>query len=412
MDRGGQREHIIALNPQASGAVTGSTENGETEKRLSLAVAGQASSSRQERPAVERLVVALQKSASRQAAQVSQVPLGVGGLHRAAERFHERELREELDLPAALESGYRLRAMDHMEISRSAQDILRVSGLAMESVHRAVESWKPVLEVLSSVVGHWARSVGVWQDRLAVVGEVAHRLQRLAAEAAGPALVALEGIHDRLEIVSRLVQSPGFQAWLDQLSSQEFQEGLLRIMEQAEEADRLNASDSLQGDESDVAPLKDTLLMQWLLAFIGQMKLHGFDRAERMGAYAIFLPILVTLYFERGNDQDHAEMVALMRSQHQAQISQDAEAGQHSAESAAAMQALLALQLAEQSFEVIVDDAPMRSELSGPVSRRLARDDQVQVLAAAGKWRRVQAIDEEGDLIYGWMLNKHLQRVD
>jgi len=75
----------------------------------------------------------------------------------------------------------------------------------------------------------------------------------------------------------------------------------------------------------------------------------------------------------------------------------------------AAIHALASLQQVGQSFEISADTAPMRDERSGPVARRLKKGEEVQVLAAAGKWRQIQGVDEKGILFFGWVMNKHLR---
>lgn len=387
--------------------MTESTEDG-TDKRAISAISEQPGSRHQSRLIVDQLVATLHQQSTRRSLQLLRDSSTVDEALRAAELASRETVSQKIALDSAIEPVIGFRPVDS-SVPGSGQDVMRASSAVVDSILRAVETWRPVLEMLSAGIQQWTRSAHVWRSRVVAVTEVVFELQQQMLRISAPARLVIEGIQGQLEQVHRLVQSPQFKAWVDELTSEEFQDGLRRVMDQAEEAERVEVV--VRPDVSGAIELKEAQLLQWFVALIRQMNAFGLPPSRRMTLYAFVVPLLLTIYFEQGNDQDHAEMLAVMERQHQMEISQGLEAGQTSAELVELIQALLTLQQIEQSYVVIVDGAPVRDVLSGPVSRRLEKEDEVQVLAAAGKWRRVQSVDVDGQAFTGWMLNKHLQRM-
>ncbi|MGY4892231.1 UNVERIFIED_CONTAM: hypothetical protein EX528_18300 [Xanthomonas axonopodis] len=318
---------------------------------------------------------------------------------------------------AAVRSSIRHEALagvsvDALAVASSAQNLVSASNQAVALLRQAAKAWTPAFEGLSVGIQQLVRGVEVWQSRLSAVGELAIELQRRVDEATGPARLVAEGIQDRLHVVHDLMQSPTFKAWFNELTSERMQEGIYRLLEEAEEAERLEQHAEMASDPGSAAEANNAWLLGCLVSIFQRLKAIGIAPADhRWAFYAIALPFLLTIFIEQGNDEDHAELVSLMRQQHQAEMAQSRRGGQSSTESAKVMRALLALQLLEQTFEVTVNSAPVRDELSGSVTRYLVKGDEVQVLAAAGKWRHVQSVDEEGHLLNGWVLKKHLRRI-
>ncbi|WP_150130666.1 hypothetical protein [Xanthomonas citri] len=393
---------------------------------------GSRSDGEDEKPAVEQLFAMLHRSSTHKGLRLLRGSVPFLEAARAAEQPALRALRQHWEPNSALELAARLGStdalapvrssirhealagvpVDALAVASSAQNLVSASNEAVALLRQAAKVWTPALEGLSVGIHQLARGAEVWQSRLSVVGELTIGLQRRVDAATGPARLVVEGIRDRLHVVHDLVQSPTFQEWVNELTSERVQERICRLLEEAEEAERLDHPAATPSDTVSAAKVSNTWILGWLLSIFQRLKEIGIAPAEhRWAFYAIALPLLMSIYLEQGNDEDHAELVSLMRQQHQAEMAQSAKGSQSSAEIAQAMRAVLALQLLEQSFEVTVNSAPVRDELSGSVTRYLVKGDEVQILASAGKWRHVQSVDEEGRLLNGWVLKKHLRRV-
>ncbi|KLB18605.1 hypothetical protein SM40611_14130 [Xanthomonas hortorum pv. gardneri] len=304
-----------------------------------------------------------------------------------------------------------MRSVDALAATGPAYELARVAQVGAAALQEATEVWAPVFEVLSVGIQQLARNAQVWQSRLSMVGDVAIELQRRVNVAKSPVLLVAQEIQDRLSMVHQVAQSPTFQTWLQELPSERVQEGIRRFLEEVEEAEGLEQPDAVASDVAVAAEGDSAWIVSWLLSFLKCLQRLGVTPSERWNAYALLLPFACFLYTEQGNDEDHAELVSLIRQQHQAEMAQGLEHHQSSVELLKVMRASLALQQLEQSYEVAVGRAPIRDHWSGPVTGHLVKGDEVQVLEAAGKWRRVQSVDEEGRFFIGWMLNKHLRHL-
>lgn len=397
--------------PLKNGTVTTNVENepdGEDKKTL---VEPEAMSSCQDRPAVDRLVAALQKSSNRQRLRLWLGSESLVEAAHAADHSARRSVTRHWEATTALEHASRLRSVDALAATGPAYELARVAQVGAAALQEATEVWAPVFEVLSVGIQQLARNAQVWQSRLSMVGDVAIELQRRVNVAKSPVLLVAQEIQDRLSMVHQVAQSPTFQTWLQELPSERVQEGIRRFLEEVEEAEGLEQPDAVASDVAVAAEGDSAWIVSWLLSFLKCLQRLGVTPSERWNAYALLLPFACFLYTEQGNDEDHAELVSLIRQQHQAEMAQGLEHHQSSVELLKVMRASLALQQLEQSYEVAVGRAPIRDHWSGPVTGHLVKGDEVQVLEAAGKWRRVQSVDEEGRFFIGWMLNKHLRHL-
>ncbi|MCE4356272.1 hypothetical protein [Xanthomonas hortorum] len=63
-------------------------------------------------------------------------------------------------------------------------------------------------------------------------------------------------------------------------------------------------------------------------------------------------------------------------------------------------------------YTIIAKVTALRMSPGGQKIGHFERGDEVLVLRTAGKWRLISAFDEEGNEIQGWVLNKHLSRME
>ncbi|MEE5092291.1 hypothetical protein V2H26_20260 [Xanthomonas euvesicatoria] len=63
-------------------------------------------------------------------------------------------------------------------------------------------------------------------------------------------------------------------------------------------------------------------------------------------------------------------------------------------------------------YTIIAKVTALRMSPNGQKIGQFERGDEVLVLRTAGKWRLISAFDEEGNEIQGWVLNKHLSRME
>jgi len=291
------------------------------------------------------------------------------------------------------------------EISAFA-DVARQSSMALR---RSLMPWPPVLSELAISANRTANDILAWRERYAPQqGAVIEAMRRLESNIA-PVRRLAEQFGEQLHIIAQLSQSAALQSWLSEMSSDDVQERLERLMHEASEDPSASLADvTAAPTEMSVTAAS---LVSWLLRCLTALRASEMPYADRMVAYSAALAIACFLYTEIGGSQDQAELVARIDAHGQAVSTKFDEQNRSGRQLVALTQAMLDLETVDHTYRVVVHSAPLRTELSEPATYWLPRDEEVQVLRATGKWRFVQTVDDEGTLRLGWVMNKHLERL-
>lgn len=124
------------------------------------------------------------------------------------------------------------------------------------------------------------------------------------------------------------------------------------------------------------------------------------------------LGILMFVYSDMSGNRDQDELLSEI---HQLKATITTQQEKHRADVTRLKEILnaqMALQVVLQSFEVVPVRAPMRRSPGGPLTGELRRGDEVQVWQAAGKWRFIRTVNDEGEALEGWVMKKHLRHVN
>jgi len=303
-------------------------------------------------------------------------------------------------------SAMRERLAMHTRYFDQATEVARLTSMAIRD---AVRPWQPAISDIAKAADLAAYSVRNWHERHAQEGRTAIDAMRRIEANIGSAQLLAQQFNERLAFAERLTQTEHFRSWLSNASSDQMQDRIERLLEDAVEAE-----DHPELDESSTHSVEvksAAALLSWLSECLTALRASGLPKGERIAALAALLGIVCFLYTELGSSQDHAEHMAKIDAQSQAVNAKLDEQNRSAREMVAMTQAMLALEMADHTYRVVARSAPLRTDLSEPATHWLPYGEEVQVLRAAGKWRFVQTVDENGAMFFGWVMNKHLDRV-
>ncbi|MGV6488421.1 SH3 domain-containing protein [Stenotrophomonas bentonitica] len=305
-----------------------------------------------------------------------------------------------------MSSGIRQNLADRMGQLNEHAGMARRSAMALR---QSLMPWQPVVSELAIAASRTANDILAWRDRYARQRDAAVEAMRRLHSSIGPVRRLAEQFGEQLHVAAQLSQSPAFQSWLSEMSSVEMQERMEQLLQEASEDTSASSPDMATPPAAMQATAAS--LVSWLVGCLAALRSSGLPHADRMVLYGYALTIACFLYTEIGSNQDHAEHMAKIDAQSQAMNAKLDEQNRSGHQMVALNQAMLDLEMADHTYLVIVRSAPFRAELSEPATHWLSYGEEVQVLRAAGKWRLVQTVDDEGALRFGWVLNKHLKRL-
>ncbi|MBA0394523.1 hypothetical protein D7U98_03765 [Stenotrophomonas maltophilia] len=295
------------------------------------------------------------------------------------------------------------------ERTREISEFAELAKRSSMALRQSLMPWQPVVSDLAMAASRTANCILAWRDRYASQHDAAVEAMRRLESSIGPARRLAEQFGEQLHIAAQLSQSPAFQSWLSEMSSVEMQERMEQLLQEASEDTSSSSPDMAMPPAAMQATA--TSLVSWLVGCLAALRSSGLPHADRMVLYGYALTIACFLYTEIGSNQDHAEHMTKIDAQSQAMNAKLDEQNRSGRQMVALNQALLDLEMADHTYQVVVRSAPLRTVLSEPATHWLPCGEEVQVLRAAGKWRFVQTVDEEGALRFGWVLNKHLERL-
>ncbi|WP_233363693.1 hypothetical protein [Xanthomonas hortorum] len=215
------------------------------------------------------------------------------------------------------------------------------------------------------------------------------------------------------ELASHLSQGDQFKAW----QAAAVGHGMQALVDQALADLESNELASVryadfESEEDLGAPERAVLLVAWVTWLTSVVRNTLSDPKERKDLLQFMLGILMFVYSDMSGNRDQDELLSEI---HQLKATITSEQEEHKADVArleALLKAQIALQVASQSFEVLPLRAPLRSSPAGPLAGELRRGDEVQVWQAAGKWRFIRTVNDEGEALQGWVMKKHLRHVN
>ncbi|MBO9752916.1 hypothetical protein IB69_004790 [Xanthomonas citri] len=215
------------------------------------------------------------------------------------------------------------------------------------------------------------------------------------------------------ELATRLSQSDQFKAWQAAAVGHGMQALVDRALADLESNELASVRYADFESEEDLgAPERAVLLVAWVTWLTTAVRHTLSDPKERKELLQFMFGILMFLYSDISGRRDQDEL----RSEiHQLKATVTTEQEEHKADVArleALLTAQIALQVVSQSFEVLPLRAPLRSSPAGQLAGELRRGDEVQVWQASGKWRFVRTVNDEGQVIEGWVMKKHLRHVN
>ncbi|MET4678774.1 hypothetical protein [Stenotrophomonas rhizophila] len=359
-----------------------------------------------DRSSATRLVEQMQRNSAIHALHAAQQHPSIAAMRdieSPATRF-ARELANSDVL--RMSSGIRQNLADRMGQLNEYAEMARRSAMALR---QSLMPWQPVVSELAMAASRTANDILAWRDRYAPQRDAAVEAMRRLESSTGPVRRLAEQFGEQLHIAAQLSQSSAFQSWLSEMSSVEMQERMEQLLQEASE----DTSSSSPGMATPPAAMQATAasLVSWLVGCLAALRSSGLPHADRMVLYGYALTIACFLYTEIGSNQDHAEHMAKIDAQSQVMNAKLDEQNRSGRQMVALNQAMLDLEMADHTYQVVVRSAPFRAELSEPATHWLPYGEEAQVLRAAGKWRFVQTVDDEGALRFGWVLNKHLERL-
>ncbi len=359
-----------------------------------------------DRSSATRLVEQMQRNSAIHALHATQRHPSIAamrGIESPATRFAIELANSDV---LRMSSGIRQNLADRMGQLNEYAEMARRSAMALR---QSLMPWQPVVSELAMAASRTANDILAWRDRYAPQRDAAVEAMRRLESSIGPVRRLAEQFGEQLHVAAQLIQSPAFQSWLSEMSSVEMQERMEQLLQEASEDTSSSSPDmapppaAMQGTA--------TSLVSWLVGCLAALRSSGLPHADRMVLYGYALTIACFLYTEIGSNQDHAEHMAKIDAQSQAMNAKLDEQNRSGRQMVALYQARLDLEMADHTYQVIVGSAPFRAELSEPAMHWLPYGEEVQVLRAAGKWRFVRTVDDEGALRFGWVLNKHLERL-
>lgn len=291
------------------------------------------------------------------------------------------------------------------EISEFAE-LTRRSSIALR---QSLMPWQTVVRELAMTASRTADGILAWRERYAAQLDVAAEAIRRLESSVGPVRRLAEQFGEQLHVAAQLSQSAAFQAWLSEMSSVEMQERIEQLLQEA--AEDTPSSPARMGAPPAAMRATAASLVSWLVGFLAALRSSSLSHADRLVLYGYALTIVCFLYNEIGSSQDQAEHMAKIDAQSQAFNARLDEKNRNGRQMVALNQAMLDLEIADRTYRVVGRSAPLRAELQRPTTQALQYGDEVQVLRAAGKWRFIQTVDDDGTVMFGWVMNKHLERL-
>lgn len=293
------------------------------------------------------------------------------------------------------------------ERTREISHFVELAKQSAMALRQSLMPWQPVVSELAMAASRTANGILAWRDRYAPQSDAAVEAMRRLESSIGSVRRLAEQFGEQLHVAAQLSQSPAFQSWLSEMSSVEMQERMEQLLQEASE----DTSSSSPDMATPPAAMQETAtsLLSWLVGCLAALHSSGLPHADRMVLYGYALTIACFLYTQIGSNQDHAEHMAKIEAQRQALNARLDEQNRNGRQMAALNQALLDLEIADHTCQAVVRSTPLRSELQGPTTQTLQYGEEVQVLRAAGKWRFIQTVDDNGMMIFGWVMNKYLE---
>lgn len=358
------------------------------------------------RSTVTRLVEELHRSSAIHAFQASQQH-SIFATMQAMESPVSRIARE-----LANNDVLRISSASQLQWAERTREISEFAELTRRSsmaLRQSLMPWQAVVSELAMTASRTANGILAWRDRYAAQLDVAAEAIRRLESSVGPARRLAEQFGEQLHVAAQLSQSAAFQAWLSEMSSVEMQERIEQLLQEA--AEDTPSSPASMGAPPAAMQATAASLVSWLVGCLAALRSSGLSHADRLVFYGYALTIVCFLYNEIGSSQDHAEHMAKIDAQSQAFNARLDKKNRNGRQMVALNQAMLDLELADHTYRVVGRSAPLRAELQRPTTQALQYGEEVQVLRAAGKWRFIQTVDDDGMVIFGWVMNKHLERL-
>jgi len=197
----------------------------------------------------------------------------------------------------------------------SIQEFALASNETVKAIGAIARAWAPVLEGMSSGIQKLGRSAETWERRVSLVGESIVQMQRKADAVSAPVRLVVTEMHDRLRLVQAVVQSPAFQAWAQELSSERVQDGLHRLLKEARAEDDEPSLDSTAAVtvEGISEAMEDFGLSAWLASLLSRINALGISVSDRWQIFSLLVTFAIFTYSEMGSDADHAELLSTIR---------------------------------------------------------------------------------------------------
>ncbi|MEB1794404.1 hypothetical protein VDR45_01395 [Xanthomonas campestris pv. campestris] len=220
-------------------------------------------------------------------------------------------------------------------------------------------------------------------------------------------------LSEPFELASRLSRSVQYQAWQAAAVGQSMQALVDRALADLESNELASVRYADFESEEDLgAPERAVLLVAWVSWLTSAVRNTFSDPKERKELLQFMLGILMFVYSDMSGNRDQDELLSEI---HQLKATITTQQEKHRADVTRLKEILnaqMALQVVLQSFEVVPVRAPMRRSPGGPLTGELRRGDEVQVWQAAGKWRFIRTVNDEGEALEGWVMKKHLRHVN
>lgn len=290
----------------------------------------------------------------------------------------------------------------------------RLESFAAAALDKTLAGWPLSVSEAAKAAYDSITNIRAWQDHLGY--DAARRAVQEAEETQN--FIRRMGQHftERMDLASQLTQTDSYRAWASLVTDERAREGIRRILEDSEEtglsaAVELDRGRSQGSEVVEVDPVSEAWLSSWIAWCLSAARVAGLNPSQRFEVFLMALHLACFIYSEASSGRDHAEIVALMQQQHQAQMAVWQAQDEKVARQLTLTEELRDLGVIENSYQVAVNVAPLRPVLRQKPTLMLHRADEVQVLKAAGKWRFIQTVDDDGMIIFGWVMNKHLERV-
>lgn len=291
-------------------------------------------------------------------------------------------------------------ALSHVEITRPSilegihksktiQNLLEQSRILSNEM--AVRQQLAVYENFAEQAKRWIEPLN---SERSSIGKI---LRQIESEAAQTRL-ASDSLVKRFHAVSRMAQNEEFLRWADLTSAY--------INPDAASWSNLIREDSPEYGGDHEEPARKRLAIPPILREFWSTPEHRIE--------LLLLILSLVMYWESNlsSGRSQTELTNAINEQTQFQKADALAKDEKIAHLTELVESLQAFQAMSNRFTVISQKSALRASPNGSQFNQLEYRDEVLVLRKAGKWRLISTYNEDGGEIQGWVLAKHLRRIE